>query len=51
MMELFGTLCAVVGAGTLSAGLIRIIAQIDGIKNDRTRREAGYGRSANERTQ
>lgn len=31
-MELFGLICAVVGAGTLSAGLMRIIAQIDGKK-------------------
>lgn len=46
-MELFGLICAVVGAGTLSAGLVRIISLVDeGTKKDRTRREAGYGRSA-----
>ncbi len=45
-MELFGTVCAVIGAGTLSAGMMKIICWLDeGAKKDRTRREAEYGRN------
>lgn len=48
-MELFGTVCAVVGAGTISVGVMRIISWLDwGAKKDRTRREAEYGQGARE---
>lgn len=48
-MELFGTVCAVIGAGTLSAGVMRIICWLDeGAKKDRTRMQAEYGRSTRE---
>lgn len=51
-MELFGTVCAVVGVGTLSAGVMRIISWLDwGEKKDRTRREAEYGQGARKGTQ
>lgn len=47
MMDLFGLLCTMVGAGTLSMWVMRIVIQLDeGAKKDRTRREAGYGHSA-----
>ena len=51
-MELFGTVCAVVGAGTLSAGMMLIISWLDwGAKKDRTRRQAEYGQGARKGTQ
>lgn len=51
-MELFGTVCTVVGVGTLSAGVMRIISWLDwGAKKDRTRRQAEYGHSARKGTQ
>ena len=38
-MDWVGTLCAVVGAGTISAGAMRLICWLDeGTKIDRTRR-------------
>lgn len=50
-MELFGTVCAVIGAGTLSAGVMKIICWLDeGAKKDRTRREAEYGQGARKGT-
>lgn len=51
-MELFGTVCAVIGAGTLSAGVMKIINWLDwGAKKDRARREAEYGRSTRDGAQ
>lgn len=51
-MELFGTVCAVIGAGTLSAGVMKVICWLDeDAKKDRTRREAEYGRGARKGTQ
>lgn len=51
-MELFGTVCTLVGVGTLSAGVMRIISWLDwGVKKDRTRREAEYGQGARKDTQ
>ena len=51
-MELFGTVCTVVGVGTISAGVMRIISLLDwGAKKDRTRREAEHGRGARKGTQ
>lgn len=51
-MELFGTLCAVVGVGTLSASFVRLVCRLDeGAKIDRTRREAEYGRSTRDGAQ
>lgn len=46
-MDWVGTLCAVVGAGTLATGFARLVWRLDeSAKKDRTRGEAGYGRSA-----
>ena len=51
-MELFGTICTVVGVGTISAGAIRLICWLDeGTKKDRTRREAESGRSTRDGAQ
>lgn len=51
-MDWVGTLCAVVGAGTISAGAMRLICWLDeGTKIDRTRMEAEYGRGARKGTQ
>ena len=47
MMELFGMVCSVVGAGTLAVGFTRLVQQLEeSAKKDRTRGEAGYGHSA-----
>lgn len=51
-MDWVGTLCAVVGAGTISAGAMRLICWLDeSAKKDRTRREAEYGRSTRDGAQ
>lgn len=51
-MDWVGTLCAVVGAGTISAGAMRLICWLDeGTKIDRTRGEAEYGHGARKGTQ
>lgn len=51
-MELFGMICSVVGAGTISAGAMRLICWLDeGTKIDRTRGEAEYGRSTRDGAQ
>lgn len=51
-MDWIGTLCAVIGAGTLAAGFARLVWQLDeSAKKDRTRREAEYGRSTRDGAQ